>query len=158
MLTVNGQIPPELTDQPIELLDLNPIHAQLRKEQKGRIYIEGCEVIETSTVLTRQQDVVAVKPFFKSKTGPTIEFQFASSSTIKPHTVQTKVHLKGRTTRFVLLDWQNDVTLPPFHATNYRGRKIMAMVNGREIINSPRIWSLTYTLFYSFNSEPKPWQ
>lgn len=142
----------------IELVDLSgPAHLLLHKERKVRVYIEGCEVLSSDVILLRHEDVLAVRPFPRTKTNPSIEFQCLSGRPKSSKAVTKIVHdEKTRTTRIQMIDWSEGMGTPPFKVTTYRDKIIMGMIHLREAIDEPLIWSLTYTLFYAFNAEPKP--
>lgn len=127
-----------------------PAHIELLEEQsEDRVLLNGSQVVASRTVLMRHLDVVAIKPFPRSKTGPTIEFQCQTGSKSRN---ERHDNPQTRTTRFVLHHWTDDGASTPFVIATYRGKQIMGMIHLRKPTASIPMWSLTYTLFYPFKA------
>ena len=93
--------------------------------------------------------MVAIKPFPKSKTGFTLELRFATSNPPKnTYSVVPNYDETTNTYRHTFLDYPG-VVLSPHEFGTYRGKNVMGILQGKIVLENPRIWSLDYTLFFA---------
>lgn len=136
-----------------------PVQIEHFVDRKERVYVSGCEVVASGSVLMRRHDTVAIYPFYKSKTGTSVEFSLYFSGATWPGDPNIKAQQVGEVTRWVFVDCTKPAGFT-IKAMIYRGRQVMARVSLTAVRpEHTESWHmLNYTMFYANTSEPKSWR